>query len=62
MLFANGQEVVDYFDSLLEDIKQNDSQVSRMTPQQPVALLLLDINMPIMSGMEALKAIKEKFR
>ena len=30
-------------------------------PLQPVSLLLLDINMPIVNGMEALKLIKQKF-
>ena len=29
---------------------------------QPVSLLLLDINMPIMDGMEATKLIKEKYK
>ena len=28
---------------------------------QPVALLLLDINMPVMSGIEAISIIKKKF-
>ena len=29
---------------------------------QPVALLLLDINMPVMTGIEALSIIKKKFK
>ena len=29
---------------------------------QPVPLLLLDINMPMLNGMETLKLVKEKFR
>ena len=33
-----------------------------MRPIQPVSLLLLDINMPDVNGMEALVQIKEKYR
>ena len=60
VMCSNGQEVVDYFDRLLDDVKE--SQGDRMTPFQPVALLLLDINMPILGGMEALKIIKSKYQ
>ena len=32
------------------------------SPIQPVALLILDICMPILDGMETVKRVKEKFR
>ena len=48
---------MDYFDSLLRDIQQ--SNISEYL--QPVALVLLDINMPIMTGLEAVKSIKGLF-
>ena len=54
---SNGQEVVDYIDKLLEDIEMGRSEPKT----QPVALLLLDINMPLLSGMEACKLVKEKY-
>ena len=48
-LFSNGQEVVDYFDQLL-------SQEIRTL--QPVALMMLDINVPILHGLEVTTRIK----
>ncbi len=50
VMFANGQEVVDYFDELLDDKNE--------IPIQPVSLLLLDINMPILDGLETLRLVK----
>ena len=47
--FSNGKEVVDFFDKLLRDIHSS----SKSSYIQPVALVLLDINMPIMTGLEA---------
>ena len=57
--FRNGQEVVNYFTTLLKNYEQDDLNESRI---QPIALLLLDINMPIMTGIEAISIIKKKFR
>ena len=58
---SNGAEVVEYFDKIFEDIKSNPNRPN-VTSIQPVALLLLDINMPIMTGIETLTAVKEKFQ
>ena len=55
--FSNGEEVLNFFESTLEELSK-DSGSSR----QPVSLLLLDINMPIISGLETLLLLKEKFR
>ena len=57
VMFANGQEVVDYFDKLLNDIDLN----SVSTVIQPVSLLILDINMPIKNGIDTMRAIREMF-
>jgi len=54
--FANGQEVVDYFCTLLEDLKKAPE------PHIRISLLLLDINMPILNGFETCRKVKELFR
>ena len=45
-------------DKLLDDVEMGRSEAKI----QPVALLLLDINMPLLNGMEACKLVKEKYR
>ena len=58
MIFSDGQELVQYFDTLLGDYEKSNCE-----PQlQPVSLLLLDINMPILDGIETQKLIMEKFQ
>ena len=59
-IFSDGKNVVDHFKEILDDIA-NQAVVERK-PIQPVSLLLLDINMPIKSGLEAIIDIKEKYR
>ena len=54
-LYSNGQDVVQHFDDLLK--KQSLIEL----PCQPVTLLLLDIQMPIMNGIQTMKLVKEKF-
>ena len=49
--FSDGKEVIDYFEKLLNRL---DLQSYEEIPLQPVSLLLLDINMPIINGMETL--------
>ena len=61
-IFSNGKEVVDHFDKIFEDLEKHRSEEqSKASTVQPVSLLLLDINMPIVTGIEALKQIKEKY-
>ena len=60
-IFSDGKETVEFFDNLLNQFKE-DSRDSPSTTLQPVSLLLLDINMPLVNGIDALKQIKEKFR
>ena len=58
-LMTNGQEVVEYFTTLLDKLVLDTSKNKKKS--QPVTLLLMDINMPILNGMETLKIIKDKF-
>ena len=57
-MFDNGTDVVKYFEKMLKD----PDLLQRQDEIQPVSLLLLDINMPILTGMEAIKLIKEKYQ
>ena len=57
-MFSNGKEAVIYFDRILSDCKQ---QRQNFVNNQPVSLILLDINMPIMTGIEAITIIKQKY-
>ena len=47
--------MVSYFDTLLEQ------ELASTRILQPVSLLLLDINMPVMDGLQALRLIKKKY-
>ena len=59
--FSNGKEAVDYINSTLLTIDLA-AQEQETRSLLPVSLVLLDINMPIMDGMEAAKKIKDKFQ
>ena len=61
LIFTNGQDAVDHFDKILANLENDMDERGDQETVQPVKLLLLDINMPIVSGMEALKQIKEKY-
>ena len=55
---SNGLAVVKFFESLFQEEAQNieDSKV-----RQPVSILLLDINMPVLNGYETLIQVKSLF-
>ena len=59
-LFSNGREAVDHFSKLLEEHKRLGAE-GKQVPLQPVTLLLLDVNVPIMDGMEVLRRTKQLF-
>ena len=59
-MFSDGKETVDFFDGLLNQFEEYRDSSNKTL--QPVSLLLLDINMPLVNGIDALKQIKEKFR
>ena len=56
VMLSNGQEACTFFEAALNDI-----QTSKPSAQRHVALLLIDINMPIMTGMQAVKIIRQKY-
>lgn len=56
-MFQNGTQVTDYFDFLLEDIDESPNEEQIL----PVILLLLDINMQPISGIDTLKLVKQKY-
>ena len=56
ILLSNGQEACDYFETSLTEF-----QAEGEPTKQPITLLLIDINMPIMTGMEAVEHIKQKY-
>ena len=60
-MFANGQSVVNFISKLLTDL-QSDSDQGFEQMMQPVSLLLLDINMPVLNGYETLIKVKELFK
>ena len=50
------------FDSIFKNLEQSSyTQESLKTPIQPVILTILDINMPVMDGLQAAKLLKQKF-
>ena len=57
VLFSNGQEVVEFFQELLNE--QFEIRATKVA--WPVKLLILDINMPLLNGIETLLYIKELF-
>ena len=60
-IFSNGQEVIEFLDELLGELHiENLDKVQ--APRQPVALVLLDINMPILNGLDTLRMIKERYK
>ena len=59
-MFQDGQEVIEFIDELLNEIPARSLDTNHL-PQQPVALILLDIQMPILTGLETLTLIKKKF-
>ena len=51
-IFSDGKETVEYFEDLLNLLKDIEGCENTL---QPVSLLLLDINMPLLNGIDALK-------
>ena len=60
VILSNGGEALSFFESFFECLKNNDSKRNTTSNHyQPISLLMLDINMPIMTGMEVCKAVKQ---
>ena len=64
IMFQDGLEAVNYFNQLLEDLQTElkfDKNPHKNGVIQPVSLLILDVNMPILNGIQVLMQVKEKF-
>ena len=57
-LFQNGEEVVNYF---VEATSKSEQSQQRGTPQCKVALLILNINLPVLNGNEAMVKVMELY-
>ena len=58
-MFANGQDLVQRLDNVLDSIQPE--KLEGVVDIQPLKLIICDLNMPIMDGLEAITAIKEMF-
>ena len=56
-LFSNGKEVVNFFEEMLK----GDNVDPDVGSEKPVSLLILDVNMPIMHGLQASQKVKELY-
>ena len=61
-MLTDGQKVIDVFERILHDLTYLDSDDLEDFPYQPVVLLLIDINMPLVDGFEAIKTIKHMYK
>ena len=57
----NGEEVVEYFQRFFDEIQTETAQLDIQMCARPITLLLMDINMPFKSGLEAKKEVCEMF-
>ena len=54
IMFTNGHEVVEHFKGIL-----NAEESQKSIRRQPIPLLLLDVNMPVLNGLETLIQVKQ---
>ena len=54
-IFSNGMETVEYFTNVL-------SQSGMFEIKQPISLLILDLNMPVLNGYDCAKQIKQLYK
>ena len=64
-IFSDGQETVSHFERILNSIEYNKIEIESLNATekaiQPVSLLLLDINMPMLNGFQVLAQVKSMF-
>ena len=64
-MFSNGVEVLKKFEEMFDKFTNSGTPNHALRVRkafQPVSLLLLDINMPIMSGMQVCKAVRQLYK
>ena len=61
MFCKTGSEVVELVKGFLKQITASNSQLDTKNKARPVSLILMDINMPLKSGLEAKKEITELY-
>ena len=61
VICKNGEEVVEYFQRFFDEIQTETAQIDIQMCVRPITLLLMDINMPFKSGLEAKKEVCEMF-
>ena len=57
--FSDGEGVVKYFEQYLKSRRDCEYEIAHSAPS--IALVLLDINMPVMNGFQTLERIKQLF-
>ena len=62
VVHQDGAAVVQYFEELLKSLNINAAGRANKLPLQPVSLLLLDINMPILTGIEVMQKVEAMFQ
>ena len=55
--FNDGQSAIQYIEMVLDGL-----QDPNIVHEQPITLLLLDVQMPLMNGFETLKFVKEAYK
>ena len=55
--FSNGQDIIEFLQVQLDILDHTEFEA----PIQPIRLVVLDINMPVLDGFETLKKVKEIF-
>ena len=60
LTYADSTDAIDKVHQILQDITPQAVR-NRSKPLQPITLILLDINMPVLNGFETLSRVKEMF-
>ena len=61
-IFADGKAVVSFFEGILKKLEGQQPNEGGEKVIQPISLLLLDINIPIINGIEVCLRVKSMFK
>ena len=61
LTFSDGKQVLDVLEEYLNTLSLIDYDPAIKKPMQPISILILDINMPVMDGMECVEKTKTLF-